>query len=162
MGPAYQTRIIALDAEELRKIEVEPIYGELVVTKVQPHISNLVHPGDSILEINGEPLEHKSSLLAQTGCVKLKLVLSTIYTAPMEFCKVLESFSSNNNQHVDPYLSISLRKGDVLQVNRFQSIVPTQQPNNELICSDNNINEQVIMDGLKTLVTQRRMQHFLV
>jgi hypothetical protein len=83
LGPAYQARIIALDAEELKRIEVEPICGELVVTKVDPRISNLVHPGDTILEINGEPLEHKSSLLAQTGCVKLKLVLSTIYTAPM-------------------------------------------------------------------------------
>jgi hypothetical protein len=83
LGPAYQARIIALDADELRKIEVEPIYGELVVTKVEPHISNLIHPGDSILEVNGEPLEHKSTLLTQTGCVKLKLVLSTIYTAPM-------------------------------------------------------------------------------
>lgn len=83
MGPAYQARIIALDAEELRKVETEPIHGEFVVVKVQPTISNLIHPGDSILEINGEPLEHKSTLLTQTGCVKLKLVLSTIYTAPM-------------------------------------------------------------------------------
>ncbi|KAI6182916.1 Guanylate kinase domain containing protein [Aphelenchoides bicaudatus] len=116
LGPAYQARIIALDAEELRKVETEPIHGEFVVVKVQPTISNLIHPGDSILEINGEPLEHKSTLLTQTGCVKLKLVLSTIYTAPMEFCKVLEGFSSNENQHLDPYLSISLRKGDVLQV----------------------------------------------
>lgn len=29
---------------------------------------------------------------------------------------MLEGFSSNENQHLDPYLSISLRKGDVLQV----------------------------------------------
>jgi hypothetical protein len=34
-----------------------------------------------------------------------------------EFCKVLEEFSpSNEGQSLDPYLSISLRKGDVLQV----------------------------------------------
>lgn len=29
---------------------------------------------------------------------------------------MLENFSSNENQHLDPYLSVSLRKGDVLQV----------------------------------------------
>ena len=33
-----------------------------------------------------------------------------------EFCKVLEDFRSNGEQQLDPYLSISLHKGDVLQV----------------------------------------------
>ncbi|KAI6178649.1 Guanylate kinase domain containing protein [Aphelenchoides besseyi] len=116
LGLAYQARIVAIDSVELRKIEVEPICGEMVVTKVDPRISNIIHPGDTILEINGDPVLNESVLKTQNGFVKLKLVLSTIYTAPMEFVKVLEDFRPNEEQKLDPYLSISLRKGDVLQV----------------------------------------------
>lgn len=46
LGPAYQARIIALDAEELRKIEVEPIYGELVSFMKIVSFSNLILGGD--------------------------------------------------------------------------------------------------------------------
>ncbi|KAI6241434.1 26S proteasome non-ATPase regulatory subunit 7 [Aphelenchoides fujianensis] len=113
---AFQARIVAVDAADLRKIEVESICGEMVVTKVDPKISSIVHPGDTILEVNGEPVQQKEDLQSQTGLTKLKLVLSTIYTAPMEFAKVLEDFHASDEQKLDPYLSISLRKGDVLQV----------------------------------------------
>ncbi|CAD5210108.1 unnamed protein product [Bursaphelenchus xylophilus] len=119
LGPAYQARIIAIDSEELGQVEVEPICGEFVVTKVKkPELCELIHPGDTIVEVNGQLLERKAALYGQNGSVKLKLVLSTIYAAPMKFAKIIESTKTkqpNGQILADPY-QLQLNKGDIVQV----------------------------------------------
>ncbi|CAD5206903.1 unnamed protein product [Bursaphelenchus okinawaensis] len=119
LGPAYQARIIAIDSEELAQVEVEPICGEFVVTKVKkPELCELIHPGDTIVEVNGQLLERKATLYGQNGSVKLKLVLSTIYAAPMKFAKVTEATKQpqqNGQVPTHPY-QLQLNKGDIVQV----------------------------------------------
>uniref|UniRef100_A0A915EF48 Guanylate kinase-like domain-containing protein n=1 Tax=Ditylenchus dipsaci TaxID=166011 RepID=A0A915EF48_9BILA len=110
--------------------------GEAVVMKVGQEVAKMIHPGDTILEVNGRPVHSKKQLYSivqkdgdsTSTTATLKLVLSDIYTAPMEFCKVLEDHTSNELTTSElenegrtqtgalPYLSFSIKKGDVLQV----------------------------------------------
>ena len=47
--------------------------------------------GDTILELNGTPILDKAQFNELNGDVKLKLVLSDIYTAPMVLLKITQS-----------------------------------------------------------------------
>jgi guanylate kinase len=117
LGPAYESRLIKTRADLLKQIEVEFICGEMVVTTVTPSISDTIKPGDTIQEINGRPARTIKDLFSQIGDVQLKVVLSDLYNAPMEFVKCLANYNSekdplNPNQH----LPITVRKGEILQV----------------------------------------------
>lgn len=57
--------------------------GQLVAVKVTPELSKLIRPGDTLLELDGQPLTHQKQLHQPKGAVQLKLVLSDLYTAPM-------------------------------------------------------------------------------
>ena len=51
-----------------------PCPGQLVAVKVTPELSKLVRPGDTLLELDGQPLTHQKQLHQPKGAVQLKLV----------------------------------------------------------------------------------------
>uniref|UniRef100_A0A7E4VP65 Guanylate kinase-like domain-containing protein n=1 Tax=Panagrellus redivivus TaxID=6233 RepID=A0A7E4VP65_PANRE len=119
LGAAYESRLVTVPAEQLKQLKVEFICGEMVVTNVAPEYSAVIKPGDTIQEVNGKPARTIKDLYAQVGSVQVKLVSSDLYTAPMEFVKVLASYDSekDTNQPSNSALPpIAVRRGEVLQV----------------------------------------------
>ncbi|KAL3110965.1 hypothetical protein niasHT_017738 [Heterodera trifolii] len=121
LASAYESRIAELPRPELlEQLELEQICGQLVVVGITPEATKLgIRPGDTLLELDGRSLQHVKQLHGLRGPGhQLKLVLSDLYSAPMEFCKVLDDYKASmaDQQNQLPYLSFALQRGDILQV----------------------------------------------
>ncbi|KAL7078100.1 hypothetical protein ACQ4LE_002568 [Meloidogyne hapla] len=119
LASAYESRIVEIKPNLLEGLELEQICGQFVAVKVTPELSKIIRPGDTLIELDGQPFINKKQLYQPKGAVQLKLVLSDFYSAPMEFCKVLDNYKSNiisENSNQLPYLSFSLQRGDILQI----------------------------------------------
>ncbi|KAI3411038.1 hypothetical protein GPALN_003123 [Globodera pallida] len=121
LASAYESRIVEVPRPELlEQLELEQICDQLVVVGITPDASKLgIRPGDTLLELDGRRLTHVKQLHALRGPGhQLKLVLSDLYSAPMEFCQVLDDYKASlaDQQRQLPYLSFTLQRGDILQV----------------------------------------------
>nr|CAD2169283.1 unnamed protein product [Meloidogyne enterolobii] len=121
LASAYESRIVEIQPNLLEGLEVEQICGQFVAVKVTPELSKFIRPGDTLVELDGQPFINKKQIYQPKGAVQIKLVLSDLYSAPMEFCRVLDDYkaniiSENINQNLLPYLSFSLQRGDILQI----------------------------------------------
>lgn len=91
--------------------------GEPVVTKVAPEIAHIIHPGDTIIEVNGAIVHNKKDLYSSEGEIRLKLITSSIYSAPMVFCRASNDYSSASELKKPPEsLSLTVKRGDILQI----------------------------------------------
>lgn len=90
-----------------------------MVTKVTPEVANRINPGDTIVEVNGYPVHSKGELYGVDGEIRLKLVTSTIYSAPMVFCRALADYNPNDGKYgKNPIeiLAMNIKRGDIMQI----------------------------------------------
>jgi hypothetical protein len=101
LASAYESRIVEVQPALLQGLELEQIcgplftginlnhsslivnLGQLVAVKVTPELAPLIRPGDTLVELDGQPLTHRKQLHHPKGAVQLKLVLSDLFSAPM-------------------------------------------------------------------------------
>lgn len=117
LSPGYQARAVHIDAKQLNQIEVETISGQLVVTRVNASANHDIHPGDTITHVNGRPTVDQSAVSGLNGRITLTLVPAAIHGAPSVFYRVNADYSSDHDDsRICRWLSIDVKKGDVVQI----------------------------------------------
>ncbi|KAK6727037.1 hypothetical protein RB195_005001 [Necator americanus] len=117
LSPGYQARVVHIDAKQLNQIEVELISGQLVVTRVNASANHDIHPGDTITHVNGKTALHHSAISGLTGRITLTLVPAAIHGAPSVFYRVNADYNSDSDDsRICRWLSIDVKKGDVVQI----------------------------------------------
>ncbi|KAK0424270.1 hypothetical protein QR680_008585 [Steinernema hermaphroditum] len=117
LAPAYQARIITAHSDQLAHVTWDYVSGELMITKVDKEAAHIFRPGDTISEVNGEPLSGPNELQKLKGTLKLKLVPAGIYSGPSLFYRINEDYCGEKDaERPTPWLAIDLKKGDVVQV----------------------------------------------
>ncbi|CAJ0930238.1 unnamed protein product, partial [Mesorhabditis belari] len=114
LGPVYQPRSVQVEAAQLKQIEVESIFGQLVVVKVHPDATHNIRPGDSITEIDGNPVTNLKDIENLRGHSTLTLTTSAIYRGPSIFYKINGEYSSEKDEkRICQWLPIEVKRGDV-------------------------------------------------
>lgn len=80
--PPVSARSVSVSVIPFPQLDVERIAGQLVVTKVAPDASHGVHPGDTILEVDGRSVSSREELQHLKGEVTVTLVPATLHQAP--------------------------------------------------------------------------------
>uniref|UniRef100_A0A1I7YRK9 Guanylate kinase-like domain-containing protein n=1 Tax=Steinernema glaseri TaxID=37863 RepID=A0A1I7YRK9_9BILA len=117
LAPAYQARLITAHSDQLAHITWDYVSGEFMITKVDKESAHIFRPGDTISEVNGQPLSGPNDLQKLKGTLNLKLVPAGIYSGPSLFYRINEDYCGEKDaERPTPWLAIDLKKGDVVQV----------------------------------------------
>uniref|UniRef100_A0A915C345 Guanylate kinase-like domain-containing protein n=2 Tax=Parascaris univalens TaxID=6257 RepID=A0A915C345_PARUN len=119
LAPAYEARLVTLKRHPFNEIEFDRLCGQIVVTRVRPdsELSKDIHAGDTIVEVNGQPVSEIGNLAAFDGGVSLKLVPTPLYQAPSVFYRVLTEYNADNDDNLpQKWAGLNVKKGEIIQV----------------------------------------------
>ncbi|VDD87232.1 unnamed protein product [Enterobius vermicularis] len=120
LASAYESRLVNLDDDDpFADVELDRLGDQVIVTSVKPGstIAKDVHAGDTIVEVNGQPVPAVKELRLMKGNLSLKLVPTPIHQAPSVFYRVLSDYDADNDQTL-PYkwAGLSVKRGEIIQV----------------------------------------------
>ncbi|VDM39636.1 unnamed protein product [Toxocara canis] len=119
LAPAYESRLVTLKRHPFNEIDFDQLCGQIVVTRVRPdsELAKDIRAGDTIVEVNGQPVSEIRNLSALDGAVSLKLVPTPLYQAPSVFYRVLADYNADGDENLpQKWAGLNVKKGEIIQV----------------------------------------------
>ncbi|VDK48018.1 unnamed protein product [Anisakis simplex] len=119
LASAYEARLVTLQRSPFEEVDFDRLCGQIVVTRVRPdsELSKDIHAGDTIVEVNGEPVSDVKNLNSLEGPVSLKLVPTPLYQAPSVFYRALTDYNSEVDENLpQKWAGLNVKKGEIIQV----------------------------------------------